>query len=139
MEKEAHDLIAAKHTIISRRRWNDDMDDLHEFAHVPEKMDEESEDGRVQYQREGFQQRKEERQQRIAERQDLMDVDPADAIQEQGLWSDDELEQDWSVQHEEKLGKHEMMGMILLNWNLSGCVYRKHTRQQNACHVGRCW
>lgn len=100
LEKEAHDLIAAKHDIIRKRRWEDDMDDLHEFADVPEKMDE---DERVQYQREGFQRRKEERQQRIAERQDLMDVDPADAMQEQGLWSDDELEQDWSVQHEEKL------------------------------------
>lgn len=75
LEKEAHDLIAAKHDIIRKRRWEDDMDDLHEFADVPEKMDE---DERVQYQREGFQRRKEERQQRIAERQDLMDVDPAD-------------------------------------------------------------
>lgn len=108
LEKEAHDLIAAKHDIIKKRRWEDDMDDLHEFADVPEKMDE---DERVQYEREGFQRRKEERQQRIAERQDLMDVDPADAMQEQGLWSDDELEQDWSVQHEEKLGKHVMMMM----------------------------
>lgn len=110
MEKEAHDLIAAKHAIISNRRWDDDMDDLHEFAHVPEKMDEEQqEDGRVQYQREGSQRRKEERQRRIDERQDLMDVDPADVVQEQGLWSDDDLEEEWSVQHEEKLGKDAML------------------------------
>ncbi|KAJ8653157.1 hypothetical protein O0I10_011206 [Lichtheimia ornata] len=104
LEKEAHDLIAAKHAIISKRRWEDDMDDLHEFAHVPEKMDEEQqENGRMQYQREGSQRRKEERQRRIEERQDLMDVDPADVVQEQGLWSDDDLEEEWSVQHEEKL------------------------------------
>ncbi|KAI9489329.1 nineteen complex-related protein 2-domain-containing protein [Zychaea mexicana] len=115
LEKQAHDIIATKHDVVTKRRWQDDMDDLREFAKVPEQPSEaeaEAEEEEQQQQSEvdefgrvrdlrdsasAQQRRRIERQQRIAQHEDLI------SIQQQGLWSDDELAEDWEARRDQKL------------------------------------
>ncbi|KAI9258992.1 nineteen complex-related protein 2-domain-containing protein [Phascolomyces articulosus] len=107
LEKEAHEMMATKYDVVAKRRWQDDLDDLREFSKVPEQEenDQEMEEGVDEFGRghdlrdsaSVVQQRKIERQQRIGEHEDLTNV------QEQGLWSDDELAEDWDARQEQKL------------------------------------
>ncbi|KAI8140281.1 nineteen complex-related protein 2-domain-containing protein [Fennellomyces sp. T-0311] len=102
LEQEAHDIIATKYDVVTKRRWRDDLDDLHEFAKVPEQPQDEEMDefGRGEEMRNSDsvrQRRKIERQQRIAAQDGLAD------IQEQGLWTDDEMPEEWDAQRDQKL------------------------------------
>ncbi|KAI7857557.1 nineteen complex-related protein 2-domain-containing protein [Circinella umbellata] len=109
LEKEAHDMMATKYDVVVKRRWQDDLDDLREFANVPEQFDEDQQQkdeqevdefGRGRELRGSaseVQRRKIERQQRIAQCEDLTN------IQEQGLWSDDELSEEWEARKDQKL------------------------------------
>ena len=104
--------MAAKYDVVTKRRWQDDLDDLREFANVPEQFDDDQEQKDGEQEEDEFgrgrdlrvsasevQRRKIERQQRIAQREDLTN------IQEQGLWSDDDLSEEWEARKDQKLGK----------------------------------
>lgn len=96
MEKEAHDIIATKHEVVRQRRWQDDLDDLRQFAYVSGNVDDKDESVR--------QRRQIERQQRLAVRQDISEMgDGPETLQAQGFWSDDDMGADWEAQRDTRL------------------------------------
>ncbi|KAI8076838.1 nineteen complex-related protein 2-domain-containing protein [Halteromyces radiatus] len=109
LEKDAHDIIAAKQEIVQERRWLEDMDLLLSFAVVPEHLletDQDTDDmdefgrSRVSKLSEAARQRRSnERQQRIEANQSLMECDE----KEIAFWSDDDLQDGWIEKRDQKL------------------------------------
>lgn len=114
LEKEAHDIYLERYEEVRRRRWLDDLDDLHQFALVPDEIVRgdynEEPDGRGQL-REQIdsefvrQQRRVERQGRLSQKFQSTETEDHQAAQEQGLWTDDELSQDWSDHRKRRIGE----------------------------------
>ncbi|KAI8374298.1 nineteen complex-related protein 2-domain-containing protein [Radiomyces spectabilis] len=120
LEEQVEELLATKRDIVMERRWKDDVDDLRHFMVVPDNAIEEKEPhatedddqseldefGRVkEFRNSGTTavRRKQERQQRLATRADLSELSGDNALQEQGLWSDDDMPEDWITQKEDTL------------------------------------
>ncbi|KAL7316435.1 hypothetical protein PS15m_005525 [Mucor circinelloides] len=123
LESQAHDIISTKTEIATSRRWQNNLDDLCQFTNVTadqldEDMTEESEQvdefGRVKELRNSAsarQRRRLERQQRIEKQAGLSELEGEDAIKEQGLWTDDEMNEDYYEQKHDKLQQIQSNGI----------------------------
>ncbi|KAI7899797.1 nineteen complex-related protein 2-domain-containing protein [Cokeromyces recurvatus] len=128
IEADVHDILFTKTEVILERRWQNNLDDLCTFANVDisqlnkEEEEEEDEFGRVKELRNSEtarNRRKSERQQRIKQQlEHISELEREDAIKEEGLWSDDEMSEEYLNQRETKLeyiqttGVEEMMANV---------------------------
>ncbi|KAG2202775.1 hypothetical protein INT47_004799 [Mucor saturninus] len=114
LESQVHDVIATKTEVVTARRWQHNLDDLCLFADIPassqmdEDMDEPEVDefGRVRELRNSDaarERRRAERLGRVQQQAGLDDLEADEAVREQGLWTDDEMGEDYSVQKDTKL------------------------------------
>ncbi|KAI9341603.1 nineteen complex-related protein 2-domain-containing protein [Pilaira anomala] len=113
LELEVHDIIATKTEVATARRYQNNLDDLCLFADIPmsqldEDMDEPEVDefGRVRELRNSEaarQRRRTERRQRIEKQADFSDLTGEESIREQGLWTDDDMGEDYETQKDIKL------------------------------------
>ncbi|EIE81292.1 hypothetical protein G6F46_006843 [Rhizopus delemar] len=125
LEEQVHDLVSSETEIILSRHWQDNVDDLLLFADIQqldEEMEEENVDefGRVKELRNSDaarRRRKEERQQRMSRQADLAEESVEDLIKEQGLWTDDEMQDD--EQRDNKLQAIETAGIDALMEDVS--------------------
>lgn len=126
LEEQVHDLVASETEIILSRHWQDNADDLLLFADI-QQLDEEMEEeenvdefGRVKELRNSDaarRRRKEERKQRMSRQADLAEESVEDLIKEQGLWTDDEMQDD--EQKDNKLQAIETAGIEALMEDVS--------------------
>lgn len=113
LELEVHDIIATRTEVATARRYQNNLDDLCLFADIPtsqldEDMDEPEVDefGRVRELRNSEavrQRRRTERRQRIEKQADFSDLTGEESIREQGLWTDDDMGEDYETQKDIKL------------------------------------
>lgn len=111
LESQVHDTIATKTEVVTTRRWQHNLDDLSLFANITS-LDQEMEPevdefGRVRELRHSDaarERRRIERLERVQKEAGLEDLEGDEAIREQGLWTDDEMGQDYSEQKDTKLG-----------------------------------
>lgn len=112
LELQVHDIIATKTEVATSRRWQNDLDDLSLFADITVQLDEDmdqpevDEFGRVRELRNSDtarQRRRAERSQRISKQADLSELTGDEGIREQGLWTDDEMGEDYYTQKDSKL------------------------------------
>ncbi|KAG2202349.1 hypothetical protein INT46_004674 [Mucor plumbeus] len=116
LESQVHDIISTKTEIATSRRWQNNLDDLCQFTNITanqldeDMMDQSTEEvdefGRVKELRNSAsarQRRKLERLNRIEKLAGLSDLEGDDAIKEQGLWTDDEMNDDYYEQKDAKL------------------------------------
>ncbi|CEP07979.1 hypothetical protein [Parasitella parasitica] len=123
LESQAHDIISTKTEITTSRRWQNNLDDLCQFMNITanqsdEVMTDQSEQvdefGRIKAMRNSVsarQRRKLERQQRIEKQAGLSDLEGEDAIKEQGLWTDDEMNEEYYEQKDTKLQQIQINGI----------------------------
>ena len=106
------DIISTKTEVATSRRWQNDLDDLSLFADIPTQLDEDMDEpqvdefGRVRELRNSDaarQRRRAERNQRIQNQAGLSDFAEEEALREQGLWTDDEMGEDYSEHKDTKL------------------------------------
>ncbi|KAI9481384.1 MAG: nineteen complex-related protein 2-domain-containing protein [Benjaminiella poitrasii] len=117
LEEEVHDVIFTKTEVITTRRWQDNLDDLYMFATLDtsqlNKEEEETDEfGRVKELRNSEAARKRrraERQQRI--NQHISELEGEEAIKEEGLLTDDEMNEDYFNQRDAKLEEAQTSGI----------------------------
>ncbi|KAG2237678.1 hypothetical protein INT48_009616 [Thamnidium elegans] len=113
LELEVHDIIATRTEVATARRYQNNLDDLCMFADIPtsqfdEDMDEPDVDefGRVRELRNSEsarQRRRNERKQRIEKQAGFNDLTSDESVREQGLWTDDEMTEDYETQKDSKI------------------------------------
>lgn len=110
-------MISTKTEVATSRRWQNNLDDLCQFTNLSAtQLDEDmstvdqdeqiDEFGRVKELRNSSsarQRRRLERQQRIEKQAGLSELEGEDAIKEQGLWTDDEMSEEYYEQKHTKL------------------------------------
>ncbi|CAO3684648.1 hypothetical protein G6F70_009008 [Rhizopus microsporus] len=117
LEEKAHSMFASDAEVIISRQWQNTIDDLSLFAQVQYTGNETEEDGDLdEFGRmkdlknsdTARRRRREERIQRIARQADLAELSGEEATREQGLWTDDELQEEHIIQRDDKLQDIEM-------------------------------
>lgn len=143
MESQVHDIISTKTEIATSRRWQNNLDDLCQFTNITtNQLDEDMTDqsteevdefGRVKELRNSVsarQRRKLERNYRIEKQAGLSDLEGDDAIKEQGLWTDDEMNEDYYEQKDAKLQQIQSNGIDELMANV-GDEFKSLTTVKN--------
>jgi archaellum component FlaC len=117
LEEKARSMFASDAEVIISRQWQNTIDDLSLFAQVQYTDNEMEEDGDLdEFGRmkdlknsdTARRRRREERVQRIARQADLAELSGEEATREQGLWTDDELQEEHIIQRDDKLQDIEM-------------------------------
>ncbi|KAI8331087.1 nineteen complex-related protein 2-domain-containing protein [Choanephora cucurbitarum] len=120
LELEVHDIMATKTEVVSSRRWQFQLDDLCQFNTIQfDQLKEEEEEeldefGRVRelrHSESARQRRWDERQQRIQKRADLAELVEEEAIREQGLWTDDDMTDEYEDKRERQLQAAQTEGI----------------------------
>ncbi|KAI8086841.1 nineteen complex-related protein 2-domain-containing protein [Gilbertella persicaria] len=101
LEAQVHDILATRTDIVTSRRWQHQLDDLCMFYIVKEAEKEEIDEfGRVRNSATALQRRQSERQKRM---QRLVESEGDEVIREQGLFTDDEMTEEYEIKRDTQL------------------------------------